>query len=157
MPSCAASLAAGPVPAVGVLEGLLAGLLADVEPPDVDPPEVVPPDVVPPVVVPPEVVPPDVVPPDVVPFVEPLAGDEAPLAPLVVDPAEDPEPPPPHAASVAARAKARGTVRRRIPGWVWICSRCERLAAEGESSGARGVGNRSDKVAPGWQVDGDAS
>jgi len=84
MPSCAASLAAGPVPAVVPLEGLLAGA----EPPD---------DVAP-----------DVVPPDDVPVVEPPVGDEAPLAPLVVDPVEDPELPPPHAASAAATAKARG-------------------------------------------------
>lgn len=109
MPSCAASLAAAPVPAVGVLDGLLAGLLADDEPPDVDPPEEVPP---------PDVVPPAVVPPDVVPFVEPLAGEEAPLAPLVAEPLEDPAPPPPQAASVAARTKASAAVRWRIRGWV---------------------------------------
>jgi len=83
MPSCAASLAAGPVPAVVPLEGLLAGA----EPPD---------DVAP-----------DVVPPDDVPVVEPPVGDEAPLAPLVVDPVDDPELPPPQAARAATRAEAR--------------------------------------------------
>jgi hypothetical protein len=41
-------------------------------------------------------------------------GDEAPLAPLVVDPAEVPAPPPPHAASAAARTKPRG---RRKAAW----------------------------------------
>jgi len=93
MPSCAASLAAGPVPAVAPLEGLLAGA----EPPDDAPPDVVP-----------DAAPPDEVPVDDVPLVEPPVGDEAPLAPLVVDPVEDPELPPPHAASAAATAKARG-------------------------------------------------
>jgi len=58
--------------------------------------------------VPPDEVPPDVAPVDDVPVVEPPAGDEALLAPLVVDPVEDPELPPPQAASTAATDKARG-------------------------------------------------
>jgi hypothetical protein len=105
------------VPAVVPLEGLLAGA----EPPDVVPPDVVPPDVVPP----------DVVPPDDVPFVEPPVGDEAPLAPLVVDPVDDPELPPPQAASAATKAEAR---RNRVA-----------------------VMDPSDKVRSRSQMDGDAN
>lgn len=70
------------MPAVLPLEGLLAGD----EPPDAVP---------------------DVAPVDDVPLVEPVGG-EAPLAPLVVDPVDDPELAPPQAASVAANAKAKG-------------------------------------------------
>jgi len=117
MPSCAASLAAEPVPAEVPLEGLLA---------DDEPPDVVPPDDVPPVVVPPDDVPlveppvgdeaPPAEPPvgAEAPLAEPPVGDEAPLAPEVVDPDADPELPPPQAVSAAASAKARGNRKALI-------------------------------------------
>jgi hypothetical protein len=78
MPSFAASLAAAPVPAAVLPDGLLAGG---------EPPLVVPPDDEP---------------------LDELAGEDAlPLAPAVVDPLADPAPPPPQAVSAAARARAR--------------------------------------------------
>jgi len=89
MPSCAASLAAEPLPAELPLDGLLA---------DDEPPVVVPPDVVP-LVEPPVG--------DEAPLADPPVGDDAPLAPELVDPDADPEPPPPQAVSAAASAKAR--------------------------------------------------
>lgn len=133
MPSCAASLAAAPVPAAVPLDGLLAGEEApDDVPPEVVPPVVVPPDVVPPVVAPPEVEPEDV------PVVDPVVGDEAPLAPLLVDPVEVAGLPPPQAASAAARTRPRG----------------RRKAAWRDSSRSRGRVALSDKGAPGcrWKV-----
>lgn len=134
MPNWAASLAAEPVPAVVPLEGLLAGgepadgllaggegaagLLAGGEPAEAPPPDEVPPDGL--LAGGEAVEPPPVdVPPDDAPL-DGLPGDDAlPLAPVVVDPFEDPAPPPPHAVSAAASAKARRS--SRVLMWRVVC------------------------------------